>query len=203
MADAHQHSGIHRLAVIGVGLMGGSLALAARSRAAVDEVVGFDTDQSAPRRGAPPWGHHGERPRARRKLRPTPTWWWSPRRCAASPNWSRSAPRAEPRPRLISDMGSTKSAIIASLSPLARSMFIGGHPICGAATSGVRYASADLFEGATYFLCTTGAAFPKLYEMLQRFVARPGSPTRRTSTPALTIASWPSSVTCRTCWPTC
>jgi prephenate dehydrogenase len=44
MADEHQHSGIHRLAVVGVGLMGGSLALAARSRAAVDEVVGFDAD---------------------------------------------------------------------------------------------------------------------------------------------------------------
>ena len=46
MTDAHQHSGIHRLAVVGVGLMGGSLALAARSRAAVDEVVGFDSDPS-------------------------------------------------------------------------------------------------------------------------------------------------------------
>ena len=72
-------------------------------------------------------------------------------------------------------MGSTKSAIIAGLSPLAQSMFIGGHPICGAATSGVRYARADLFEGATYFLCTTGAAFPKLYEMLQRFLVDLGA----------------------------
>ena len=36
-------------------------------------------------------------------------------------------------------------------------------------------ARADLFEGATYFLCTTGAAFPKLYEMLQRFVVDIGS----------------------------
>jgi prephenate dehydrogenase len=34
----------------------------------------------------------------------------------------------------------------------------------------VRYARADLFDGATYFLCTTGEAFPKLYEMLQRFI---------------------------------
>jgi prephenate dehydrogenase len=67
-------------------------------------------------------------------------------------------------------LGSTKSAIIGSLSPSAKAIFIGGHPICGAATAGVRYARADLFEGATYFLCTTGAAFPKLYEMLQRFL---------------------------------
>ena len=77
---------------------------------------------------------------------------------------------AEPRPRLITDMGSTKSAILGALSPLARSLFIGGHPMCGAADSGLRYARPDLFDGATYFLCTTGAAFPKLYEMLQQFV---------------------------------
>jgi prephenate dehydrogenase len=58
---------------------------------------------------------------------------------------------------------------------LARSLFIGGHPLCGAADSGVRYARADLFEGATYFLCTTGAAFPKLYAMLQQFITHLGA----------------------------
>jgi prephenate dehydrogenase len=82
---------------------------------------------------------------------------------------------AEPRPRLISDMGSTKSTIIAGLSPTARSLFIGGHPMCGAEGSGVRYARPNMFEGATYFLCTTGAAFPKLYEMLQQFVLALGA----------------------------
>jgi prephenate dehydrogenase len=39
----------------------------------------------------------------------------------------------------------------------------------------VCYARADLFEGATYFLCTTGAAFPKLYAMLQQFVTDLGA----------------------------
>jgi prephenate dehydrogenase len=72
-------------------------------------------------------------------------------------------------------MGSTKSAIMNSLSPLARSLFIGGHPICGAADTGVRYARGDLFLNATYFLCTTGAAFPKLYEMLQEFILQLGA----------------------------
>jgi prephenate dehydrogenase len=42
--------------------------------------------------------------------------------------------------------------------------------MCGGADSGVKYARANLFEGAPYFLCTTGAAFPKLYAMLQQFV---------------------------------
>lgn len=169
MADTHLHSGIHRLAIIGVGLMGGSLAMAARSRAAVDEVVGYDVDpaalQEALRMGAI----------TETAATPAEAAAYADLVVVAAP--VRSIPglveecaAAEPRPRLISDLGSTKSAIIEDLSPIAKSVFIGGHPICGAATSGVRYAREDLFEGATYFLCTTGAAFPKLYEMLQRFL---------------------------------
>jgi prephenate dehydrogenase len=169
VAADRYHSGVHRLAVIGVGMMGGSLALAARERARVDEVVGFDTDGTALEialdqgvitevaASASEAAAYADLAVVSTPVRSIPA---LVEECAA----------AEPRPRLISDMGSTKSAITRSLSPLARSLFIGGHPICGAADSGVRYARADLFEGATYFLCTTGAAFPKLYEMLQRFV---------------------------------
>jgi prephenate dehydrogenase len=165
----HVHSGVHRLAVIGVGMMGGSLALAARERARVDEVVGYDSDsaalETALRDGvireaastAAEAAAYADLVIVSTPVRSIPA---LVEECAG----------AEPRPRLISDMGSTKSAIIRGLSPLARSLFIGGHPICGAADSGVKYARADLFEGATYFLCTTGAAFPKLYEMLQSFI---------------------------------
>ena len=169
MADFRIHSGVHRLAVVGVGMMGGSLALAARDRADVDAVVGFDADpaalETALREGvitetaatAAEAAAYADLVVVSTPVRSIPA---LVEECVA----------AEPRPRLITDMGSTKSAIMASLSPLARSLFIGGHPMCGAADSGVRYARADLFEGTTYFLCTTGAAFPKLYEMLQQFV---------------------------------
>jgi len=169
MAAGDRHSGVHRLAIVGVGLMGGSLGLAAQAGARVDQVVGFDPDEGALaealRVGA---------------ITETAT---SPAEAVAYADLAvvaapvRSIPAlveecatAEPRPRLISDLGSTKSAVISALSPVARSIFIGGHPMCGAEGSGVRYARADLFEGATFFLCTTGAAFPKLYEMLQQFV---------------------------------
>jgi prephenate dehydrogenase len=174
MADTHPHSGIHRLAVVGVGLMGGSLALAARARADVDVVVGFDTDPAVLDEAI--------------RLRAITETASSPAEAAAYADLVvvaapvRSIPAlveecaaAEPQPRLISDVGSTKSAIVDSLSPVAKSIFIGGHPICGAATSGVRYARPDLFDGATYFLCTTGAAFPKLYEMLQGFLVDLGA----------------------------
>ncbi|NLO28204.1 MAG: prephenate dehydrogenase/arogenate dehydrogenase family protein [Actinobacteria bacterium] len=169
MNDARAHSGVHRLAVVGVGMMGGSLALAARNRGRVDEVVGFDTDQAALNEAlekgviteaagtAAEAAAYADLVVISTPVRSIPQ---LVEECAAS----------EPRPRLITDMGSTKSAIMASLSPEAKALFIGGHPMCGASDSGVRYARPDLFDGSTYFLCTTGAAFPKLYAMLQQFI---------------------------------
>jgi prephenate dehydrogenase len=168
------HSGVHRLAVIGVGMMGGSLALAAQRYAQVDEIVGFDSDpavlQTALRQGiiseaastAAEAAAYADLAVVSTPVRSIPA---LVEECAA----------AEPRPRLITDMGSTKSAIMRSLSPVARSIFVGGHPMCGAADSGVRYARAELFQKATYFLCTTGAAFPRLYAMLQQFVVDLGA----------------------------
>jgi prephenate dehydrogenase len=169
VSSEHTHSGVHRLAVVGVGMMGGSLALAARSGGYVDEVVGFDSDPEALEEAlakgviteiassASEAAAYADLVVVSTPVRSIPA---LVEECAS----------ANPRPRLITDMGSTKSAIIRGLSPEARCLFIGGHPMCGAAGSGVRYARADLFHGATYFLCTTGAAFPKLYAMLQQFV---------------------------------
>ena len=145
VAQTHTHSGVHRLAVIGVGMMGGSLALAAQARAQVDAVVGFDADgdalDSAMRQGIITEVASSAAEAAA----------YADLVLVSTPVRSITAlveecATAEPKPRLISDIGSTKSAILSSLSPLARSLFIGGHPICGAADSGIRYARSDLFE---------------------------------------------------------
>jgi len=169
MPQERMHSGVHRLAVIGVGMMGGSLALAARSRADVDEVVGYDADPAALAEALEK-GVITEAASSAAEAAAYADLVVVSTPVRSIPALVEECATAEPRPRLITDMGSTKSAIMAALSPLARSLFIGGHPMCGAADSGVRYARADLFDRATYFLCTTGAAFPKLYEMLQQFV---------------------------------
>ncbi len=169
MEDGRKHSGVHRLAVVGVGMMGGSLALAARTRAHVDEVVGFDTDQAALEEALQK-GVITEKASSAAEAAAYADLVVVSTPVRSIPALVEECAAAEPPPRLVTDMGSTKSAIMASLSPAARSLFIGGHPMCGAADSGVRYARADLFDKGTYFLCTTGAAFPKLYAMLQQFV---------------------------------
>ena len=169
MAEPRTHSGVHRLAIIGVGMMGGSLALAAQSRAAVDEVVGFDADPAALDE-ALQMGIIGEAASSAAEAAAYSDLVVISTPVRSIPALVEECAAAEPRPRLISDMGSTKSVVMSALSPLAKSLFIGGHPMCGGAGSGARYARADLFDKAPYFLCTTGAAFPKLYAMLQSFV---------------------------------
>jgi prephenate dehydrogenase len=169
-----QEAPIRRLAVVGVGLMGGSLALAARRAAGVSQVVGYDPDAAA-------------LDEALRREVITETAGSAADAAAGADLVVISAPvrsiprlieevaNAQPRPRLITDIGSTKSAIISGLSGEARRRYIGGHPICGAETSGVRFARAEMFTGATYFLCAPADARAEAYEQMHNFVTRLGA----------------------------
>jgi len=54
---------------------------------------------------------------------------------------------------LITDAGSTKSSIVAAARlHLRRAVFLGGHPMAGKEKRGVAEADADLFRGRTYVL---------------------------------------------------
>jgi prephenate dehydrogenase len=54
---------------------------------------------------------------------------------------------------LVTDAGSTKSAIVAQAAKsVTRCQFLGGHPMAGKETRGAAAAGADLFEGRTYVL---------------------------------------------------
>lgn len=53
---------------------------------------------------------------------------------------------------LVTDAGSTKAAIAHAASSLRRCQFMGGHPMAGKETRGVEEAEADLFVGRTWVL---------------------------------------------------
>jgi prephenate dehydrogenase len=58
---------------------------------------------------------------------------------------------------LITDAGSTKSAIVSlARGVIRRCRFLGGHPMAGKEKRGVVEADADLFQGRTYVLTPTG-----------------------------------------------
>ena len=190
-----------RLAVLGVGLIGGSVGLAARERAGAD-VVGWDPvpapcrarhARSAPSRpAAPSVGEAVAGADGRRRRR-------AGRRPARGGRPTRSPPRAR-TPR--SPTSARPSARSSPPTPTTR-RFVGGHPLAGAETAGVEHARADLFDGATWYLTPTDGTSGVLYERLHRLLAAPRRAAPRDRRRPPRPRSWPPSPTSRTCSPTC
>ncbi|MFB9769300.1 prephenate dehydrogenase [Lactiplantibacillus modestisalitolerans] len=72
---------------------------------------------------------------------------------------------------VVTDVGSTKRAVMAAALPLQRRgvPFIGGHPMAGSHKAGVQAGRADLFANAFYFLVpglTATPAVPRLQRLL-------------------------------------
>ncbi len=74
---------------------------------------------------------------------------------------------------LVTDAGSTKAEICAAAEQAipGTAEFVGGHPMAGGETSGIRAARPDLFRGAPYFLTTPegslSAAVQRFYDLLE------------------------------------
>ncbi len=161
------------VAILGVGLMGGSLGLAARERAGVDAVRGWsrtrETLELALERGAITTACASlEEAVAEADLVVVAT----PVRLVAET--VKSALCAAPR-AIVTDMGSTKAPLMRALSPEEQARCIGGHPLCGSETAGVANARSSLYEGATYFLTPGAYVDAEAYRRLCGFVADLGA----------------------------
>lgn len=163
-----------RIAVIGVGLIGGSVALAAKQRLGAT-LTGFDRSAGAlaagRRRGALDQASDsvaGAVADAEAVFVAVPV--------GALPEAIAAVLEAAPPDCVITDVGSTKRAIVASQ---ADSRFVGGHPLAGAETAGVEHARADLFAGATWYLTptanTSGLLYERLHRLLHALGARPAA----------------------------
>jgi len=161
-----------KIAVLGVGLIGGSIGLAARGRLEC-EVVGFDPDSATVGRAV----ESGAVDRGATSI---------PEACegadvvfCAAPvagltGLATAALEACGPDTVVTDVGSTKRDIVAALGSDER--FIGGHPLAGAETSGVENARDDLFEGARWYLTPKSErSSGLLYDRLQRTVAGLGA----------------------------
>ena len=72
----------------------------------------------------------------------------------------------------VIDCGGVKQSICAELVPLSRAghwHFLGGHPMAGREHSGFRYAKDDLFDNASMILCTDGLDDPELLQSARDF----------------------------------
>jgi prephenate dehydrogenase len=159
-----------KVAVLGLGLIGGSIGLAARARADA-HVSGYDPDAdvraAALRLGAVD-EHHAEIATAVADA--DVVFLAAP--VGALGELARAALADCGPDCVVSDVGSTKR-IVAAVGSDER--FVGGHPLAGAETAGVEQARADLFEGATWYLTPTQGTTGVLYERLHRLLASLGA----------------------------
>jgi prephenate dehydrogenase len=146
-----------KVAIVGVGLLGGSVGLAVRGRGLADEVAGVvrrpesvaeclalgivthaGCDLAAGVQGADLLllcSPVGEMPAL----------------------LERAAPHAAPN-ALVTDVGSVKGAMVAELEAIARSAglrFVGSHPMAGSEKSGPAASRAELFNGAVCIVTET------------------------------------------------
>lgn len=155
-----------KLAVLGVGLIGGSIGKAARERLGA-EVTGYDTDPELLARAV----SAGAVDRAAATVEEAVdgaevVFCTAP--VAALPALVEAALGASGPETVVTDVGSVKRP----LSGLgAEPRFIGGHPLAGAETAGVDHARADLFDGARWYLTPTEYTEGVLYDRLQRTIA--------------------------------
>ena len=161
-----------RIAVLGVGLIGGSVGMAARERMNA-EVVGYDVEPAvldlAVERGA----------LDRKAISVAEAVREADACFACAPVGTLPALVAEAlgaagEDIVVTDVGSTKRAV-ASAGQDPR--FVGGHPLAGAESAGVEHARADLFDGAAWYLTPTpisgGLLYERLHGIVVAFGARP------------------------------
>ena len=80
------------------------------------------------------------------------------------------------QPAIITDTGSTKREIVAAARALPpRFTFVGGHPLAGAAKGGLAHARPDLFVGRPWLLTPDGDASAPALEKLSSFISALGA----------------------------
>jgi prephenate dehydrogenase len=163
-----------RIAVLGVGLIGGSIGLAAKERLEA-EVVGWGPRQrtlaAARERGAVD--------RVATSIEEAVNAADAVFACAPVellPQLVMEALAVARPETVVTDVGSTKRTLVEAITD---ERFIGGHPIAGAETAGVQNARADLFDGAAWYLTprpdSSGILFERLHRLIVAFGARPSA----------------------------
>jgi prephenate dehydrogenase len=163
-----------RIAVLGVGLIGGSIGMAARERAGA-HVVGWGPRPQTLEKALELGAIDAVAPTVEAAVAEAEAVF----ACAPVellPQLVQDALSHAPEDCVITDAGSTKRPLADAIQA---ERFVGGHPIAGAETAGVAHAHKDLFEGAAWYLTprenTSGILFERLHRLIVAFGARPSA----------------------------
>jgi prephenate dehydrogenase len=157
--ESHHH--LPRLALIGVGYIGGSVVLAARRAGLVSQTIGYDPQ---------PWATLAAQERGvldAIAANPEEAVRDASLVLLAAPVQSLGAllPKIAPTLRpdaIVMDVGSVKSSLVNSAeTALPMGQFVGCHPMAGAEFSGVNAANAEIFPGRCCFICPARNSTPR------------------------------------------
>lgn len=160
-----------QLTILGVGLIGGSVGLAAKARGVANKVVGVGRDDRSLAR-AQALGAIDEFTtdasagveQADIVVVCTPV-----DRTAADVI---AAAAAAPQRAVITDVGSTKGNILAMVQgklPLGKAAFVGSHPLAGSEKRGPAHARADLFQDKLVIITPTTETDPEAVGVIELF----------------------------------
>jgi prephenate dehydrogenase len=164
------------VAIVGVGLIGGSIGLALRSRGLAGRVIGIGRRPESLRKAMEVGAvtetslHLGESIHAADLIVfATPVDRIAPAILEAARHFSKKA--------LITDAGSTKAEMIGELDKALppKTRFIGGHPLAGGEKAGPEFATADLFEGRVAIVTPTERSSRAVVREASEFWASLGS----------------------------
>jgi prephenate dehydrogenase len=164
-----------RVAILGVGLIGGSIGMAARARAGA-HVRGYDADERVRAEALALGAIDAHAASIADAVADADVVFVATPVGALATTVAHALASAGPD-CVVSDVGSTKRP----LAPAAADgRFVGGHPLAGAEAAGVQHAREDLFDGATWYLtptsgATTGTLYGRLYSLLRELGAEPAA----------------------------
>jgi prephenate dehydrogenase len=147
------------VAIVGVGLIGGSIGLAVRQRKLAEKVIGIGRSPESLRKAVAAKAVHRTTQdliegvsNAELVVVCTPV--------ESIPQYVYEAAGACPEGALLTDAGSTKASIVRRLERvLPRTVgFVGSHPLAGSEKTGCEHARADLFVGRTVVVTPTLAS---------------------------------------------
>ena len=163
-----------RIGIVGCGLIGTSIAMAALRTG--DQVRGWDIDPEVLRRSASRSGLEPVDDFATAVADADIVFVCTP--LAHLDELVSQALAAAPR-ALVADVGSVKSQVVEgvrkSVPPEDLARFVGGHPMCGSERSGPEGASASFLDGAVWVLTPTGDTAPASTKLLLSWIDKIGA----------------------------
>ena len=167
---------INRLVIIGVGLIGGSLARVLREKGEVGEIVGVGRGAKNLIRAVELGVIDRYTHDPAEAVKDADMVFLSIPVCSIAAMTERIAPALAPG-CIVTDGGSVKGEIVAACEPLmpAGTYFVGGHPIAGTEKSGVEASFAALYENRRCILTPTKATEPDALKKVARMWEVAGS----------------------------